>query len=86
MTINPNRKIPKLKRCPICRHKAEIRENILYYSNAFRVKCTYCHLSTQNFATDVRTDDEAINLASARWNERRLLPWAKRTKRETRKI
>lgn len=72
----------RLKRCPICKGKAEVRENTLYYSNGFRIRCTSCSLSTHHFLTDIRTPDEAVNLAIQKWNKRRILPWPKHVKQK----
>lgn len=70
----------KLKRCPICKNKAEVRENVLYYSNAYKVICTSCYVQTPNFSMLNDTDYEAIDRAINCWNKRRILPWPKRIK------
>ena len=78
MPIKIQIKVPKLKRCPICKSKAEIRENILYYTTAYRVQCKSCALNTRHYSADIRTPDEAMELAATIWNERRLRPWPTR--------
>ena len=72
--------IPKLKRCPICKSKAEIRSTQLYYTTGYRVQCKNCCLATRHYSADIRTPDEAMELAAKSWNERRKLPWPKRRK------
>ena len=72
-----------LENCPFCGGTAEIRDTIIYYTKAIRVRCTNCHVTTSPVCIDHPavtckgldestryTREQVIEIAAQKWNRR----------------
>ena len=70
----------KIKKCPFCRNRAEIKEDNAYTYKGYRITCIKCHASSERIIAGAGyysrngfkrfTKKQAIKEALKKWNRR----------------
>lgn len=76
-------KIMLIRNCPCCNGRAEVKHTKIYYTDAIRIRCTECQLTTSPVAinhpqikatgldeTTRYTEQQAIQISIDKWNRR----------------